>query len=603
MSSSSRESLARFEPWIPSALLAAVWFGSAFVSPTAGAMAGLWAASVALVPLGIWAALRGRLPGDRSLMVLGAGTLCAAWAIVSAAASTTPNVGLIGAVGQHSGAALWVVALGWFAVCLFAGGPTSLRRTTQTAAALGTATAVWLLLDAARVIPAGLRYSPEAAGLFESSISAGGLLALTIGCAAAAALLARRSESKAAWWLAAGIQAAALVVSGARGALAGVVVSAVVATAWILASRHRRPLVVWAASIGVLVAGAAALVVPAVLQGGDVATTLLSGRPIIWKSAVLKALAHPVTGTGPDQFSTILVWQPLSGAGIQIQGAYDPHNLFLYWLTETGVVGLALTVITIGLAIWVLWRAVRRSGPAAAVIAIAAALAAFAFSELTAWFHPLSLIIATALGGCAFAAFDPRSADERPEAVLAVRLAAGALAVVGAAAAVGMAQPAALELQWAAAQTAQAASETPAVILTAPARWRDPVYAATAAASLIASTGPQPTVAGRWNGAVALMKGYRPETRWHVDLTLTDIEVVQTQELQTGRDMTAAFEEAVARGYVADPSTALWDYVAATWFDSRDRAELAKRYAARALAKDGLTPEARAQMKAFAEGR
>jgi len=69
----------------------------------------------------------------------------------------------------------------------------------------------------------------------------------------------------------------------------------------------------------------------------------------IWKSALDIAAAHPLFGTGPGSFNTVcpdLQYGPLlfdrDAGGPETRCATHPHNLYLEWLSETGLVGLGL---------------------------------------------------------------------------------------------------------------------------------------------------------------------------------------------------------------------------------------------------------------------
>jgi O-antigen ligase len=71
----------------------------------------------------------------------------------------------------------------------------------------------------------------------------------------------------------------------------------------------------------------------------------------IWKSALDIAAAHPLFGTGPSSFNTVCpdprygplrFDRSLAEGGPELRCATHQHNLYLEWLSDTGLVGLCL---------------------------------------------------------------------------------------------------------------------------------------------------------------------------------------------------------------------------------------------------------------------
>jgi O-antigen ligase len=108
--------------------------------------------------------------------------------------------------------------------------------------------------------------------------------------------------------------------------------------------------------------------------------TAMSGRPDIWRTALKMAAAHPVNGVGVRDFRYAypLFARPgdrfldieACGPG---QGACHPHQIVLEVLDDTGVIGLALWLAGVVLAI----RAYRNAGARARFRAWPAGVALF----------------------------------------------------------------------------------------------------------------------------------------------------------------------------------------------------------------------------------
>ncbi|HTA12706.1 MAG TPA: O-antigen ligase family protein [Solirubrobacteraceae bacterium] len=183
--------------------------------------------------------------------------------------------------------------------------------------------------------------------------------------------------------------------------LAAVVVGAVVALAAAIESRatlsepqstrvHRGVAATGLAALVIgLAAGGAALGNPVprlehawhTFKGGYAADTsgsrLISGlgsnRYDFYRVALDQLDAHPLLGIGVDNFQE----QYLRHGRSQETPRY-PHSVELRVLVETGLVGALLALVGLAAALWAAMRAVRRTDPLAASVAVAA-LAGFAY--------------------------------------------------------------------------------------------------------------------------------------------------------------------------------------------------------------------------------
>jgi putative inorganic carbon (hco3(-)) transporter len=266
-----------------------------------------------------------------------------------------------------------------------AGLPPSLIVRTQVIGATGVA--VVASLQWAGVDPfASLGWSPPVDGLsvrmrvygtLGNPNFVGGLMAMSVPLAAA--VLAQSQTRIAALGVLSSLVAllTALVATGSRGALLGLV-AGTLTWAWLRWS----PRAVAACCIVVVVVGVAAARSPArPLQ------TTLDGRVYLWRVVAPHALAQPMTGHGPGAVALRFPqWQRDADA----QGLADPrfrgltdhvHNDALEALVERGVPGalaLALPLLSVALL------ARRRRPPADAVLAggVAAVVAGLACASV-----------------------------------------------------------------------------------------------------------------------------------------------------------------------------------------------------------------------------
>jgi O-antigen ligase len=148
-----------------------------------------------------------------------------------------------------------------------------------------------------------------------------------------------------------GIATLALLYSGSRSALVGLVAAAVVS----FVVRRRKSPIWWAGALAGLVAGIEILVY-STNRGGQVST--LNGRQVIWDAVLNSFQSRPIFGFGPGG------WENLVAAYHLPRFAVEGHNQVIDMLGKGGLVGL------LGLAIWLavaVWTVVK-VGPSARVL-------------------------------------------------------------------------------------------------------------------------------------------------------------------------------------------------------------------------------------------
>ncbi|QIK66861.1 O-antigen ligase family protein [Nocardioides sp. HDW12B] len=241
---------------------------------------------------------------------------------------------------------------------------------------LGCLHAVVVLGEFALAVAQGVPYPSRPASTLGSATGLGMLLVAT------SVLTAREAERGGGRLsgLALGLQGAALLATGSRTAIlvAGVLLLGYAATR---PSRVLRALT----GLAVLVGGA--------MVAWRVATEPLEQRPHLWQQALGRIAEHPLVGAGtlPEPYE-----RSVPGARVTTHA----HNELLQWGVEYGLVGLALGVLVVVLALrrcrsWTTqdcWLQVAAAAPLCAglvdftlritaVAVVAAALAALATTE------------------------------------------------------------------------------------------------------------------------------------------------------------------------------------------------------------------------------
>lgn len=176
-----------------------------------------------------------------------------------------------------------------------------------------------------------------------------------------------------AWWVLSAVAALALLLSQARGPLAGLFLAAV-AMALAVPGRHRqggRPLLLAA---GGLLAGVALLVLVA---GASGVLGSVTGRSGAWSAALQTAGGAGLNGVGFGGSEAAIAAATGRASG-------DAQNMWLAWMVDVGPVGPVLVTVTMVTALVV---GARRAG-AGSLPAAAASAAVLAFTTASLVDHP-----------------------------------------------------------------------------------------------------------------------------------------------------------------------------------------------------------------------
>ncbi|MBW6469206.1 MAG: O-antigen ligase family protein [Coriobacteriia bacterium] len=579
---------ARILPLLLVAMLVAPLLAGSDTTPLLSLLAG----SIAVVVLGVSALVEPRAGRTLSPLVtatLLSSFLLATWLTARALLSASPHVSFLGTMGQHSGAALWIVAAGWLAGAALVADKRALRDMLGVVAVFGALYAVLGIVEAAG--GTGREWG-SAAGPFENSSSLGSFLAIA---AFAAFAWGRTWRDRAARFAANAVAAVCVLgiwAADSRTGLAGIAIG--LAVLGLLYVGKRSQTRTWMVATGVPLAGLAVTAVLALGATGRLGPVVLRAiasigtqRDTIWNSAVAQVVASPFAGRGPELFSAWISWS-FDGGVLSFNGTYDPHHALLGLALGGGLVAvtLALVAATAGLAASVnVFEDARRALPVASIAALPAALAG---ASLFTWLTPAAVFAAAAVLGALLAsarASDARVADSRLARQL--RIGMGATLMLGCAATIAVAVIAL--------PTQRAFSSLEDVDLNGAVAlyqsWPDPAYASRAADAAVIS-GLDPSMLDRILGDVDSMAEH------HVDLALRQIFLGQ-RALTVDSARWPEFAEAVERGMRADPASGIWYTLAAAQADALGRHESSADYAERALG-FALTPEDRVYLEGLA---
>ncbi|MFL5770341.1 MAG: O-antigen ligase family protein, partial [Chloroflexota bacterium] len=220
----------------------------------------------------------------------------------------------------------------------------------------------------------------------------------------------------------------AILITGTRGAWAGVAMAAVVVIALNgraaldpirrrVAGSGLRAASIATVAIVIAVVGLVALL-PRILAGD-------AGRFELWSAAIGLGLARPVFGNGPGTWQDLRASFPIDDAATA--ALFTAHNSVLHVFAETGIVGLASVAFLVGTIAWLAVRAVRAAQTTTergfALAAIASLVAVGVHSLVDPLFGVpavavLTVFVIARLDRPAIAT--PRMSGARPAAVLAV---------------------------------------------------------------------------------------------------------------------------------------------------------------------------------------
>lgn len=514
----------------------------ASLKPLAASLAGVAGGAVLLALIAWTRRPIGREPA-RVLALLGLGGIAL---LAGALAHPYPLVSLAGAVGQHNGWMLWLAVTLWFISGAATGRGTSLRWIMWSFACAGAVSASLALLDVAGLIGA-VRYSPEAAGVMESSISLGQFLLIGLGCSTALFASTARPVPK---WTAAGfvlVQSAALVLSGARAAILLGLVAAVAAVFWARTRDGRRPAVPlrWFVGAGVvtMIVGVLAVAWTGASENGAL-QGMLTDRPAIWHSALRKVPENLLVGAGPDRFSAVVDWSA-GDEGLVWQTTSSPHNVLFDWVLGGGAVALAAFAAAFAAAGVLIARDVSRAGPGPKLLALF--IGAWALSLMTSWTDPFAACAAAVLAGAL-------SAGPATSGRSGVRHAAleWVVAAVAVAACVLVWPLAGMEARWAAIVDGE-----PATLAESIARWEhwpDPAFGGQALTAGIEG------LPGTASETGALASDVLERTPWDANGALRSVQaslILQASAPSVDRPDPA---NAIETGRRAAPGSGVWDW-------------------------------------------
>lgn len=530
-------------PVVVSVLWCLTLLAPASLKPLVANIAGVGGGAVLLAVVAGYRRSIGLWPGRvTALLAIGGGALLA-----GALAHPHPLISVAGAVGQHNGWMLWLAIVLWFVAGAAVGRGTALRWTMWSLAAAGTVSALFAVLDVAGVAGA-VRYSAEAAGIMESSISLGQLLLIGSGCAGALFCTETRASMK---WTAAAfalLQTVALVLSGARAAVVLGMAATVLAVVWTRrpGDERRAGVLRWAVRLGV-----AALVVGVVAVAWTGAPDraaiqrVLTDRPAIWHSAFVRMPDSLLLGAGPDRFSAVVNWSAAEG-DLEWQTTASPHNLLFDWVLGGGIVALAAYATAFVATGALIGRAVAHAARGPKLLALL--LGAWALSLLTSWTDPLAACAAAVLAGALSSDAAGRPLRSRPyEALLG--WAAVALAMTTC---VLLWPLIGTEARW-----ASDVGGEPAPLAELIARWEqwpDPAFGGQALQAAIEGLPATATEAGALAGQVL------ERTPWDANGALRSLQASLLLRSSVPPVDVPAPEEAIAVGRRAAPASEIWDW-------------------------------------------
>lgn len=195
----------------------------------------------------------------------------------------------------------------------------------------------------------------------EANVLATLLIVCTIFASALVLVLKRSPPARTLALFAALAAMAAFFGTFSRG---GLVALAVVILAGCVYAGKARPAFL-ALVLGVVLVGAVFLQDTTSGAVQRLTSTNTSGRSDIWKVGLRMVRANPIIGVGSGNYTVAEPHYLLTSPGIIQRGTfiigtpYPAHNIYLHVLAEMGVIGLALFLAVIGLAIGAAVKAVR----------------------------------------------------------------------------------------------------------------------------------------------------------------------------------------------------------------------------------------------------
>ncbi|MDZ4180817.1 MAG: O-antigen ligase family protein [Coriobacteriia bacterium] len=546
-------------------VLAMPLLGATELNPLLALIGGALAATVAGTLLVLRRA--GTNPRSPSWIPTALWLALALWLSLRSAFADNIAVSFLGTIAQHSGAAMWLIAGCLFAAAALLGSRRALQYCLGVASVAG---ALYALAGIVEALIAGQRTWGSAAGLFENSASLGSFLAVTLFASLAWFLAVRSTGLRVTAAASALVAATGILAADSRtgilAALVGVAVTALVSLSP-STKRTRLTLAVGMPLAAVLVT-AALTAASAGAFGADAQGTISrigTDRDAIWRSAVAQIAADPLIGTGPEQFSTWILWS-FDGADLEFNATYDPHNAIL-GLALAGGIPAVLIALAAAISMWFAHLSTfHELGRPRVLVPVVAVPTVLATSAIFVWTTPAALFVVAMLAGCLLG-LNRESSDRQTEWSdhLLFRASAAAFAVACILTAILGVVAIGPERTFSSGRT-----ENPDTLQPLYQAWPDPAYASAALASSLARG--ESAEAGSMDP-----QRLEADAGWHVDLALRRV-FVAAGELDGSDASWARFEASVQAGIAADPASGLWATLAAAQARRLDRESDAQRW-------------------------
>ena len=562
------------------------------------------AALTALLCGGLWPALIIgirlrwlRRPSRAVLFMLAASAAAVGVLTVRSAFAVGSRVSLWGAVGQHSGALTWVVALLILVASCCANRPGDLGRSARALAIAGAMLAVAALVQRTGLF-AAVRFSAEPSGIMENSGSLGQMLSVTLFAAIAWALGSRQMTQRLAAWSCLVVVVAGLAVTYSIGAWVGVGVGGAVGIVTFMLARRssfsaRLTAGVLVGVMIVSIAGLAWMLSDGIAPGLETRLAAASNdRFTIWTSAIDQVAQAPVVGSGAEQFSAWVNWGLDSQSGLNKTATYDPHNLALNWLLSAGLLGAVLALCAASVITTRLFT-VLVDKPVIPVAALVAAPIAWMVAVMFVWTGPIALFAVALLVGQVGSAADAGSGwgpSDRLNLVGASAVASVGIAVV----LVVFLWGAPAEYRWA--MSVDRGVTDQAALVGLATQTGDPSLAVAAFEAVLgASTQDQQSNESQ---LAALMPALDHASTWHVDSAFARFVFAMRAVVPKNESSWNRAAAGLSAGRLADPGSGLWDSVGAIQASGLGFDEQAKNYA-RSASAHALPPDVAAALESI----
>lgn len=377
-----------------------------------------------LVGWGLWATWaiceRRRLPltvvGIMALAFVGA---CA----LATALSVSPQFSLLGLPTRYNGLLpiASYVAVMWLVVANYSERSNAIQGIVIGIAIAGTVMSVYMVFQAMGIDwhhwqVADQRGPEYPIGTMGNSNFAGGYLAVSLPICLCYLLAARSTISRVLFGMSIGVQGLAIWYSQTRGGI----VAAVIALAIVIAAGGWRFIGSWMRilTLGVfaivLVLSAASMTHPPKGTGDNLTsrTNTVHSRLAFWAGALEIVKQNPLAGTGLDTFyrSYLPVRSTSEGARAAGEVPDSPHNIFLGYAANAGILGLSVYLSVVAGALYFGVRQLRRLAPRVDVVllAVVGALVGYLAQGAFSIDEPPMAVVGWLLIGCVVARSDPK---------------------------------------------------------------------------------------------------------------------------------------------------------------------------------------------------